>query len=35
MLLNVDAIKPHPRNKEFFDDMSEWKWDDFLVSGNA
>lgn len=29
---NVDELKPHPRNNEFFDDMTGEKWEEFLES---
>ena len=25
--ININELKPHPRNNEFFDDMSGEKWD--------
>ena len=31
-LYNVDDLTPHPRNKEFFDDMTGERWEDFLKS---
>lgn len=31
-LYNVDDLTPHPRNKEFFDDMTGERWEDFLES---
>lgn len=30
--ININALKPHPRNNEFFDDMSGEKWKEFLES---
>ena len=30
--INVNELKPHPRNNEFFDDMSGEKWQEFLTS---
>ncbi len=30
--INVSELKPHPRNNEFFDDISGAKWDTFLES---
>lgn len=30
--INVNELKPHPRNNEFFDDMSGDKWNEFLDS---
>lgn len=30
--INVNELKPHPRNNEFFDDMSGEKWSEFLES---
>lgn len=30
--INVDELKPHPRNNEFFDDMTGEKWEEFLES---
>lgn len=30
--MNVNELKPHPRNNEFFDDMSGEKWQEFLTS---
>lgn len=30
--INVNDLKPHPRNTEFFDDMSGEKWEEFLES---
>lgn len=30
--INIDELKPHPRNNEFFDDMSGEKWTEFLES---
>ena len=32
MFSKVKDLKPHPRNKEFFDDMSGDKWNEFLES---
>ena len=32
MFSEVKDLKPHPRNKEFFDDMSGDKWNEFLES---
>lgn len=32
MMINVEELKPHPRNNEFFDDMSGEKWSEFLSS---
>lgn len=32
MFSKVKDLKPHPRNKEFFDDMSGDKWKEFLES---
>lgn len=31
-MLKIADLIPHPRNNEFFDDMSGEKWDDFLES---
>ena len=33
--INVNELKPHPRNNEFFDDMSGEKWQEFLDSIKA
>ena len=30
--INIDELKPHPRNNEFFDDMTGEKWNEFLDS---
>lgn len=30
--ININELKPHPRNNEFFDDMSGDKWNEFLDS---
>jgi len=30
--INVNELKPHPRNNEFFDDICGEKWDEFLQS---
>lgn len=30
--INIDELKPHPRNNEFFDDMAGEKWNEFLES---
>ena len=30
--INVNELKPHPRNNEFFDDMTGEKWQEFLDS---
>lgn len=30
--ININELKPHPRNNEFFDDMSGDKWEEFLAS---
>ncbi len=30
--ININALKPHPKNNEFFDDMSGEKWKEFLES---
>jgi len=30
--ININELKPHPRNNEFFDDMSGEKWKEFLDS---
>lgn len=30
--ININELKPHPRNNEFFDDMSGEKWNEFLDS---
>lgn len=30
--INIDELKPHPRNNEFFDDMTGEKWNEFLES---
>ena len=30
--ININELKPHPRNNEFFDDMSGENWDAFLES---
>lgn len=29
---NIEELKPHPRNTEFFDDLSGGKWDELLQS---
>ena len=29
---NIDELKPHPRNNEFFDDISGEKWEELLES---
>ena len=31
-LMKIEELKPHPRNSEFFDDMSGEKWQEFLES---
>lgn len=30
--INIDELKPHPRNNEFFDDTTGEKWSEFLES---
>ena len=30
--INVNELKSHPRNNEFFDDMNGEKWKEFLES---
>ena len=30
--ININELKPHPRNNEFFDDMSGEKWKEFIDS---
>ena len=30
--INIDELKPHPRNNEFFSDMTGEKWNEFLDS---
>lgn len=30
--INISELKPHPRNNEFFDDMTGEKWNEFLES---
>ena len=30
--ININELKPHPRNNEFFDDMSGEKWKEFIES---
>lgn len=30
--INIDELKPHPRNNEFFDDMTGEKWKEFIES---
>lgn len=30
--INIDELKPHPRNNEFFGDMTGEKWNEFLES---
>ena len=30
--ININELKPHPRNSEFFDDMTGEKWTEFLES---
>ena len=30
--ININELKPHPRNNEFFDDMTGEKWSEFLES---
>ena len=30
--INIDELRPHPRNNEFFDDMTGEKWSEFLES---
>lgn len=30
--ININELKPHPRNNEFFDDMTGEKWNEFLES---
>ena len=30
--ININELKPHPRNNEFFDDMTNEKWNEFLES---
>lgn len=34
-LLAVDSLSPHPRNSDFFDDITGGKWDEFLESVKA
>ena len=34
-LLAVDSLSPHPRNNDFFDDITGGKWDEFLESVKA
>ena len=29
--INVNELKPHPRNNEFFDDMTGDAWEDRLI----
>ena len=31
-LININELTPHPRNTEFFDDMTGEKWEEFLES---
>lgn len=31
-LISINELKPHPRNSEFFDDMTGDKWNEFLTS---
>lgn len=31
-LMKIEELKPHPRNSEFFDDMTGEKWQEFLKS---
>ena len=31
-LMKIEELKPHPRNSEFFDDMTGEKWQEFLES---
>lgn len=31
-MINIGYLHPHPRNNEFFDDMTGEKWDEFLES---
>ena len=28
--ININELKPHPRNNEFFDDISGEKWNELL-----
>ena len=30
--ININELKPHPRNNEFFDDITGEKWDELLSS---
>lgn len=30
--ININELKPHPRNNEFFDDMTDEKWKEFIDS---
>ena len=30
--INIDELRPHPRNNEFFDDLTGEKWNEFLES---
>ena len=30
--ININELKPHPRNNEFFDDLTGEKWNEFLES---
>ena len=30
--ININELKPHPRNNEFFDDINGEKWDELLDS---
>lgn len=32
MYININELKPHPRNSEFFDDMTGESWREFLTS---
>ena len=32
MKVRVDELKPHPRNQEFFSDMTGDQWEKFLIS---
>ena len=31
-ILKIEDLTPHPRNAEFFDDMTGEKWNEFLES---
>lgn len=33
--ININELKLHPRNNEFFDDMQAEKWNEFLESINS